>query len=104
MKYGKYIYMKPEKLEKTSIWFQRHGKRMLIIAYFDYKIIIILSLSVVVWILLKGKDKFLEARFVSIVVLGGIEGTFPSEQTFISLVIFGLVLFFCLKILQYKLD
>ncbi len=33
-KYGKYIHMGPERLEKTSLWFKKYGNKLLIIAYF----------------------------------------------------------------------
>lgn len=33
-RYGKHIHMGPEKLEKTSVWFQKYGNRMLLFAYF----------------------------------------------------------------------
>lgn len=33
-KYGSYIHMGPEKMEKTSKWFERYGNGLLIIAYF----------------------------------------------------------------------
>lgn len=33
-KYGSYVHMGPDKLEKTSQWFKRYGNGLLIIAYF----------------------------------------------------------------------
>lgn len=33
-RYGKYVHMGPERLAKTSVWFQRYGNRMLALAYF----------------------------------------------------------------------
>lgn len=33
-KYGSYIHMGPEKMEKTSKWFERYGNGLLIVAYF----------------------------------------------------------------------
>lgn len=32
--YGSYIHLTPEKIEKTSIWFNAYGKRLLILAFF----------------------------------------------------------------------
>jgi len=34
VKYGSYIHMGPERMEKTSKWFERHGNKLLIIAYY----------------------------------------------------------------------
>ncbi|KAA0956384.1 phosphatase PAP2 family protein [Planococcus sp. ANT_H30] len=34
IKYGQYFHMSPEKIEKTSRWFNTHGNKLLIIAYF----------------------------------------------------------------------
>lgn len=33
-KYGKYIHMGSEKLEKTSKWFERYGNKLLVVTYF----------------------------------------------------------------------
>ncbi|MDA8224160.1 MAG: DedA family protein, partial [Desulfitobacterium hafniense] len=33
-KYGSYIHLGPDKLEKTSQWFERYGNGLLVIAYF----------------------------------------------------------------------
>jgi membrane protein DedA with SNARE-associated domain len=33
-KYGHHFHMGPEKIEKTSLWFTKHGNKLLIIAYF----------------------------------------------------------------------
>ncbi len=33
-KYGSYVYMGPDKLEKTSKWFEKYGNGLLVIAYF----------------------------------------------------------------------
>lgn len=33
-RYGPYIHLHPERLEKTSIWFKSYGNKLLIIAYF----------------------------------------------------------------------
>lgn len=33
-KYGKYFHLKPEKLDKTTKWFERYGKRIIFFAYF----------------------------------------------------------------------
>lgn len=33
-RYGKYVHMGPDRLEKTSVWFQRYGNRLLLFAYF----------------------------------------------------------------------
>ncbi|AIY05398.1 hypothetical protein Plano_1433 [Planococcus sp. PAMC 21323] len=34
IKYGTYFHMGPLKMEKTSLWFNKHGNKLLIIAYF----------------------------------------------------------------------
>lgn len=80
-------------------------------------VIILLSLLIFLWILAKGKNKFLEVKFLIIVVLGGeaieetlrrifhrvgpkggsimgkINYTFPSEHTFIAIVIYGFAVY-----------
>ncbi|WML37516.1 VTT domain-containing protein [Clostridium sp. OS1-26] len=33
-KYGRYVHLGPEKLDKTSIWFEQYGNRLLVVAYF----------------------------------------------------------------------
>ena len=33
-KYGKYVHLGPERLEKISLWFNQYGKKLLIIAFF----------------------------------------------------------------------
>lgn len=76
-------------------------------------VIILLSLLILIWILVKGKNKFLEFKFLIVIVLGGqiieealrrifhrvgpiggfimgkVYYTFPSEHTFIAIVIYG---------------
>ncbi|SEB54084.1 VTT domain-containing protein [Paenibacillus sp. GP183] len=33
-KYGKYIHFGPDKIERTSVWFEKHGNKLLIAAYY----------------------------------------------------------------------
>lgn len=80
-------------------------------------VIVLLSLLILLWILAKGKNKFLEFKFLIIVVLGGeiieetlrrifhrvgplggplmgkVNYTFPSEHTFIAIVIYGFTVY-----------
>jgi membrane protein DedA with SNARE-associated domain len=34
MKYGKYVHFGPDKIERTSEWFEKHGNKLLIAAYY----------------------------------------------------------------------
>lgn len=89
-------------------------------------VIILLSLFISLWILVKGKNKFLEFKFLVIVVLGGeiieetlrrifhrvgpIDGstigkiyTFPSEHTFISIVMYGFAVYMITRYIKFSL-
>jgi membrane protein DedA with SNARE-associated domain len=90
-------------------------------------VIILLSLLIFLWILVKSKNKFLEFKFLVIVVLGGeiieetlrrifhrvgpIEGslmgkvnyTFPSEHAFISIVIYGFTAYMITRYIKFSL-
>lgn len=85
------------------------------------KVLIVMALLVFIWIMLKGKNRFLETRFLIITYLGGelleellriifhrldplalsIVGnpkyTFPSEQTFMAVVVYGFATFILLR-------
>lgn len=89
-------------------------------------VIILLSLLIFLWIVVKGKNRFLEFKFLVIVVLGGevieetlrrifhrvgpIEGstigkiyTFPSEHTFISIVMYGFAAYMITRYIKFSL-
>jgi len=80
-----------------------------------------LSLLTLLWIILKGRDKLLEIRFLGITVLGGVlweEGlrelfhrvgpgaghiyTFPSQQALLAVVVYGFASFMILRHVRNK--
>lgn len=86
-----------------------------------YPILILISTLVIIWIAVKGKERFLELRFLLITVLGGevleellravfhrpgpaglaiaqhSKYTFPSEQAMMAVVIYGFAAFIILR-------
>jgi membrane protein DedA with SNARE-associated domain len=87
----------------------------------SYTILIFIAIFILMWIVIKGKSRFLEARFLFITLLGGeileellrllfhrigplglsiadhAKYTFPSEQSFMALVTYGFAIFIILR-------
>ncbi|MEN6462281.1 MAG: VTT domain-containing protein [Syntrophomonas sp.] len=80
------------------------------------EVLLVITLLILVWIILKGRNRFLEMRYLFITVLGGtlLEAglrlifhhagppggniyTFPSQQTFLAVVVYGLASFMVLR-------
>ncbi|WP_434510433.1 VTT domain-containing protein [Desulfitobacterium sp. AusDCA] len=79
------------------------------------EVLLIITLLVLAWIILKGRNRFLETRFLLITILGGVllqEGlrqifhrvgpggnmsTFPSQQTLLAVVVYGFASFMVLR-------
>lgn len=79
------------------------------------QVLIAISLLVLLWIILKGKDRLLETRFLFITVLGGVllgQGlplifhrmgpsggilTFPSQEALLAVVVYGFASFMVLR-------
>lgn len=90
-------------------------------------VIVLLTLLILLWILIKGENKFLEVKALVIIILGGeiieetlrrvfhrlgpIEGsimgkvnyTFPSEHTFIAIIIYGFAVYMITKYIKSSL-
>lgn len=80
------------------------------------QVLIVLTLLILAWIILKGRNRLLEIRFLAITVLGGAlwaEGlrlifhrigpgggniyTFPSQQTLLAVIVYGFASFMVLR-------
>lgn len=87
----------------------------------SYKIVIPLIILISIWIIVKGIDRFLEIRFMFLIILGGevlqfilrnifrrmgpsglsligtVKYTFPSKQSLLAIVIYGFISFMILR-------
>ncbi|HEY5587212.1 MAG TPA: VTT domain-containing protein [Ruminiclostridium sp.] len=100
----------------------------LVMKYFSfltaYPMLILITTLLIIWIIVKGKERFLEFRFLLITVLGGevleellriifhrlgplgltVTGhakyTFPSEQSLMAVVIYGFAVFIILRYIK----
>lgn len=107
----------------VGLIFSENGYRILRVFRFstEPRVLIALVLLIFAWIMFKGRNRFLETRFLIIAVLGGelleellrivfhrlgpsglsiadnLKYTFPSEQTFMAVVVYGFAAFIMLR-------
>lgn len=97
---------------------------MLFTSLASYKVIIPICALLIIWVTIQSKEKFLDFRFIVLIIfggevieellrrifrrtgpysnsgLGGIQYSFPSENTFMAVVLFGLILFYILRLIK----